>query len=278
MQRALTDADLAVLGPLAENRFLIAAQLAALLDVSEAAAARRLRRLRDAGLVSFGPLPDRGGQFVATATRAGLRRIGAAANETRLDRVNYRHDLDVGWLWLAARAGAFGPLTRIVTDRQMRGADGARTRAPDLEPPNAIPHGIGLGLLGPRGQIQRHYPDLLLRTASGHEVAIELELTRKSTRRVERIMTAYASDARIDAVLYLVPSAAIASAVADAAARVGVSELVHVQRLAPERERSTAPAASSARFHAVTGAGRVGPRRGPGARDPGTRDRAGAER
>ena len=63
--------------------------------------------------------------------------------------------------------------------------------------------GVGVGLLGSHGKPQRHYPDLMLDMATGHRVAVELELTAKSSRRLSRIMTGYASDARIDSVLYL---------------------------------------------------------------------------
>jgi hypothetical protein len=74
----------------------------------------------------------------------------------------------------------------------------------------------------------------MLDTSAGHRVAVELELTAKSARRMTRIMTAYASDASVDAVLYLVPTRALAQLVSDAARRAGISDLVHVQRIAPD--------------------------------------------
>ena len=42
---SLTEADLSVLGPLAEHRILIVPQVALLLGVSDRTAARRLKRL-----------------------------------------------------------------------------------------------------------------------------------------------------------------------------------------------------------------------------------------
>ena len=92
-------------------------------------------------------------------------------------------------------------------------------------------YGVGLGLLGSHGQPQRHYPDLMLDTRGGHRVAVELELTAKSARRMARIMTGYASDASVDAVLYLVPTRAIAQVV--------------VRRRPPRRDLRSRPRATN---------------------------------
>jgi hypothetical protein len=222
---SITEADRAVLGPLAEHRVLIAPQLAQLLGVSEATAGRRLQRLSGAGLVRYERV-FHGAPAATWITRCGLDAIEQRSPAPRLDLRGYRHDVGVGWLWLAARAGAFGELTDLVADRVMRIADSTAGR-------EQARYGIGLGLLGPHGRPERHYPDLLLSTTSGHRVAIELELTAKSSPRMRRIMTAYASDARIDAVLYLVPSASLAKLVSGAARQAGIADRVHVQRIAP---------------------------------------------
>ena len=224
---SITDADRSVLGPLAAHRILIVPQVALLLGVSEGTAARRLARLERAGLVHHERIFYRA-PAAAWITRRGLDVIEHRLPQPRLDLRGYRHDVGVGWLWLAAQAGTFGELTGLVADREMRAAD---TRAAAAGRP--VQYGVGLGLLGSHGQPQRHYPDLMLDTSGGHRVAVELELTAKSSRRMARIMTGYASDASVDAVLYLVPTRALAQVVSDAARRAGISDLVHVQRIAP---------------------------------------------
>jgi hypothetical protein len=225
---SITEADRSVLGPLAEHRILIVPQVAVLLGVSQGAAAKRLSRLQRAGLVDYERI-FHGAPAAAWITRRGLDAIEHRLPPPRLDLRGYRHDVGVGWLWLAARAGAFGELTGLAADREMPAAD-ARATADG----RAVQYGVGLGLLGSHGQPQRHYPDLMLDTSGGHRVAVELELTAKSARRMARIMTGYASDASVDGVLYLVPTRAVAQVVSDAARRAGISDLVHVQRIAPD--------------------------------------------
>jgi hypothetical protein len=253
----VSEADLSVLGPLAEHRILIVPQIALILGVTVEAAARRMRRLRTAGLVSYGPVFT-GGPGIASITRTGLKVIGRSQPEPSFEPGGYRHDVGVGWLWLAARAGAFGRLDGILTEQAMMAADRAAIRDKSLSGGH-VAHGIGLGVFTQHGNPKRHYPDLLLRTHTGHRVAIELELTRKSRHRMTRIMSAYASDARIDRVVYLVPDAALARTVSEAARRAGASQIVQVRRLAPKPvrgaddiglkrpPRSPAPASARAR-------------------------------
>jgi uncharacterized protein YceH (UPF0502 family) len=71
-------------------------------------------------------------------------------------------------------------------------------------------------------------------TAGGHRVAVELELTAKSAGRMTRIMNAYASDARVDHVLYVVANRSIGARVSESARRAGIPERVHVQLLAAD--------------------------------------------
>ncbi len=224
----ITDADLSVLGPLAEHRVLIAPQVASLLGVAEDTATRRLNRLRAAGLVNHERVFD--GHPAATwITSRGLGAIESGLPRPRVDLRGYRHDVGVGWLWLAARNGAFGELAGVAADRRMRAQDTSAARAGE-----PLRHGIGLGLLGPHGRPQHHYPDLLVTQRSGHRIAVELELTAKSPGRMARIMTAYASDSDIDAVIYVVQNRAIAQLVSDSARRAGIAGIVHIRRLAPD--------------------------------------------
>jgi DNA-binding transcriptional ArsR family regulator len=206
---------------LAEHRFALAAQLGRLLGTSASAAGRRLGALRGAGLVK----PARPLRHEPTAW--AITRRGLAACESplglprRIDLASYRHDVGLGWLAVAARRGLFGEVSEVVSERTMRSEDRRTDR-----PPQAPTHGIRLGY----GETARlHYPDLVLTTGSGHRVAFELELTTKSPRRRERILSAYADDLQIDAVLYLVATRAAGEAIARSAARVGAADLVRVQ-------------------------------------------------
>jgi hypothetical protein len=157
-------------------------------------------------------------------TRNGLRAIGSSLPTPRLDVHNYRHDVGLAWLWLTARHGTFGPLSEIVSERQMRSHDAVRGR-------EAEPFAVRLGGVAARGNERLHYPDLLVRTADGRRVALELELSGKKRLRLESILAAYGADPRIADVVYLVESQALARNVERAARRVGASDLVRAQRV-----------------------------------------------
>jgi hypothetical protein len=141
-----------------------------------------------------------------------------------VDLAAYGHDVGLGWLWLAAHRGAFGRLNGVVSERRMRSHD-ARARG------GGEPFGVRLPGAGPRGGARRHYPDLLLDCGTGHRIAVELELSGKGRVRREAILGGYATDARIDAVLYLVSDRAIGQAIERAAAKVGNPSRVLVQRV-----------------------------------------------
>ena len=210
---------------------LVESQVQVHLGVHPATAATRVRELERSGLARreeiFKGLPA-----AVWITRRGLAAIGSELPPPRLDLKGYRHDVGVGWLWLAAADGAFGPPARIVSERTMhshdRRYDHDRERFGD-----GAPFGVGAGVLGPAGGEQRHYPDLLVDLRDGHRVAIELELTAKGRRRLDRIMLAYAAADPIDAVLYLVGSGALGRQIKDAARRSGIADRVHVQLLTP---------------------------------------------
>jgi hypothetical protein len=224
----LTEREAAVLGPLAEHRLLIVPQVAALLGLSARTAVSRLKALERADLVWFGPI-FQGLPWAASIESHGLRALGSRLKPPQLNLNEYSHDVGVGWLWLAARAGRLGDLRGLTTERRMQSDDAGRVAAGQESR-----WGVGLGLLGSHGHPKRHYPDLMLDMASGHRVAVELELTAKSAGRVDRIMTAYASDARVDHVLYLAADGSIPARLREAAHHAGIPERVHVQRLAPD--------------------------------------------
>jgi hypothetical protein len=233
----ITDRDRQLLAFAAEHRFVLAAQVAVLLEVSEAAADGRLRTLANAGYVRRErklyrqPACDR-------ITPAGLRAISSQLPAPRTpDLATYRHDVGLGWLMLAARRERFGPVQAVISERRMRSEDGRR-QLDDPGGPGAgevaggvSRHGVRLGGTGPGGRDRLHYPDMVLVTETGHRVAFELELTTKATERRERILAGYAADRRIDAVIYLVDRPGAGHAIDRSAARVGISHLVRVQKV-----------------------------------------------
>ncbi|MHB8658663.1 MAG: hypothetical protein ACYC91_12035 [Solirubrobacteraceae bacterium] len=224
----LTERDLELLGFLALHRVVLADQIAVRLGISASAAAARLRALAADGYLERRRVFHRR-PACHLITRTGLRVLGSRLPVPRLDLSCYAHDIGLAWVWLAARGGAFGELSEILAERELRSRDALRAgEAPGghlFQPPLGV-RGIGSG---PGGRERLHYPDLLLRTASGHRVAVELELTAKGAARRRRILSVYGTDVRVDAVLYLVPDPRVGRMVAESARRVGLSDLIHVQ-------------------------------------------------
>jgi hypothetical protein len=222
----LTEPDLQLLRFLAEHRFVLPEHAAVLLDRSPDTARARLARLEAAGYLRSERL-FRGRPPMYLIKRPGSRVVGSTLEPPHVDERAYQHDVGVAWLWLAARRGTFGPLHEIIAERRMRSHDGARENGPG----SPEPLGVRLGGVGPRGQARLHYPDLLLRTADGRRVALELELSAKERTRLESILIGYGADPRIDGVVYLVDKASTARTVTAAARRLGVSSRVHIQRV-----------------------------------------------
>jgi hypothetical protein len=219
-----TDADRALLAFAAEHRFVLCAQVALLLAVSDATAGARLRRLGRAGYLRRVRELHRGPAW-HQITASGLRAVGSELPAPRgFDLATHRHDAGLAWLMLAARAGRFGDARRVVSEREMRSGDG---RAPAMAPR----YGVRLGGVGPGGRDRLHYPDMAIVTSTGHRVAFELELSTKEPERRERILSAYAADHRIDAVVYLVDRATVGRAIERSAARLGLRDLVSVRQV-----------------------------------------------
>jgi hypothetical protein len=220
----ISERDREVLGLLAEHRVMVLPQVAACLGVADRTAAARLKDLQELRLVGYEAIfRDQPG--AAWITRRGLAAIESRLPPPSIDLKGYRHDIGVGWMWLAARRGAFGLTSELVSEREMRSHDLRSTRTGE-------PYGVALGGLDSHGRLTRHYPDLLLTSVDGSRVALELELTAKSARRLDTIMRGYAGDGRIDGVLYLVPTVSLERLVTAAVARAGIPDLVRVERMA----------------------------------------------
>lgn len=224
----------------AEHRFVLADQLAHLLVISRDAAGARMRALRTAGYLSDSQ-PLREEPPLYQVTTAALRAIRSdLSRPRRVDLSTYRHDAGLAWLAVAAERGMFGPLTEIVSERRMRSED---RRGEE----RAETHGVRLGSAGRDGRQRLHYPDLVVRTATGHRVAFELELNTKESRRREQILVAYSADPRIDAVVYLVDHPSRRRALQESVRRVGISDRVRVEqvRLGHDAQRAAAGTARS---------------------------------
>jgi hypothetical protein len=207
----------------AEHRFVLSAHVQALLRVCDDEADERLSRLCRAGLlIEKNVFHNHPATY--RSTRRGLDAVGSKLGAPSVDLSRYDHEVGAGWLWLAARHGAFGPMREVLGERRLRSRDareGGRT----------APLAVRLGGLGWGGKERLHYPDLLLVDSKGRRVAVELELSSKGRERREKILGAYASDARFAAVLYVVESAQLARSIRTSAARLESTELVHVRQV-----------------------------------------------
>jgi hypothetical protein len=207
----------------AEHRFVLGAHVQALLRVGEDAAAGRLSRLCRAGLLIEQPV-FHGHPATYRCTREGLEAVGSKLRAPNIDLSRYDHEVGAAWLWLAARDGAFGPMREVLGERWLRSRDGTADGRSE-------PLAVRLGGLGWGGRERLHYPDLLLVDQKGWRIAVELELSSKGRERREKILGAYASDARFAAVLYVVESPQLAGSIRTSAARLGIPRLVHLQQV-----------------------------------------------
>jgi hypothetical protein len=222
----LTDRDLELLGFIAAHRFVLAAHVNSWLGSDRAVAYWRLSGLVGAGLLSYERI------FHAQpgcyqVTNGGLGVIGSDLPRPTIDLRCYRHDLGVVWLHLAALEGRFGSCAQVVSERQMRSHD----QQPDHQGERFA---ITLGEYAPNGRHRLHYPDLLVGGRDGRRVAVELELSMKGRRRLERILISYGGEHRITEVVYLTDRRQIAQAVSETAAECDLRELVQVRALPPD--------------------------------------------
>jgi hypothetical protein len=230
----ITPRDRELLAFTAEHHFVLAEHVRVLLGTTLSAADARLRALAGAGLINRRPVfhdqPP-----LNWVTSRGVAAIAGDLKPPQLDLHTFEHDVGVAWLWLAARAGAFGPAQAVIGERRLRSEDGRREAG---EPPLAV----RLGGVGPKGQERLHYPDLLLVSRGGKRVALELELTDKGLRRREQILAGYSSEGRIDAVVYLVTSRRLGHSIAKSAERLRMAPRVYVQ-LVDGSSRASEPTA-----------------------------------
>jgi hypothetical protein len=215
--------------------------LATHLEVSTGSARARLAAAERRGLlVSRRPLADR--PTIYTATRAGLRAVAARGLEPcRVSAACALHLIE------CARVAA--ALERCYPDHRVAGERELRRDEREQHRPLASAE---LGC-GPRGEVLRHRPDLVLwpvECDAGLPVAIEVELTIKAPERLLAICRAWARARCVEGVLYLAPPD-VERALRRAIGRARAAERVVVVPLAalparhepPPRER-TVPSAT----------------------------------
>lgn len=219
----LTARDRAMLAFVAGHRLVLATHVAVFMGGQERTARRRLGALADAGLLERRTVFHRQ-PACYQATRSGLAAAGSPLARPRLDLQCYLHDVGCAWLWLSARAGAFGPADEVLSERRLRSHDARSDR-------DGPPLGVRIGDYGPGGRERLHYPDLVVRLQDGRRVAVELERSGKSRTRREQILGGYGADNRIDAVVYLAGSPALTRSLRTSVAALGLGALVHVEPL-----------------------------------------------
>jgi DNA-binding MarR family transcriptional regulator len=232
----VTERDRALIEFASQHRLILPAHAQALLGMTAGTTATRLRAIVQAGLLQREPPQVHGRPGCFQVTTAGLGMIGSRLSKPRFELASFNHDVGLAWVHLAVKAGRFGPVREVFSEREMRSLDGRPGRA-------GPPLGVRLGGLGPGGRERLHYPDLLVRTETCHTVAIELELSGKERASRERILGGYGAEPRIDAVVYLSDKASIRRGIQTSARQLGISSLMHVQRFAwGDAGRPNAPA------------------------------------
>ena len=239
----LTERDHSWLAFAAEHQLVLERQLERLVGAERRTLSRRLGILVDGRYLACGRVFD---DTYYQARPRGLTAVGSSLKAPSLKLRNYRHDVGVAWLWLAARGGTFGPLREVLAERGLKSHDGALDRP--LEP-----YGVRLGGLDRYGRQQLHYPDLLLIDRQGRRLALELELTPKGRQRSELILGGYGADARVERVLYLVESNSSGRGIRRGMERtvreMGLSEQIRFQFI---KEIRIGPGETDRRAHRAT--------------------------
>jgi hypothetical protein len=153
-------------------------------------------------------------------TNGGLAVIDSPLPRPSIDLRCYQHDLGIVWLALATRAGKYGEVDRLLSEREMcshdqRGGDG-------------LLYGIPVGGYDRYGKPRVHYPDLLALGCQGERVALELELSVKGRQRLEGILAGYGAQPGLSEVVYVTDRRGVARRVREAITRLGLESLVRV--------------------------------------------------
>ncbi len=123
-------------------------------------------------------------------TSAGLQALGSRSPLPAFEPA-YEHAVCASWVWVKARSGAFGPLDRVLCEREMRDED----RVDGAGVPYAVePHEFG-------GRFEAHYPDLALIHGS-HRLPVEVVTALPEVGQLAAVLRAYAADHRVTEVVF----------------------------------------------------------------------------
>jgi hypothetical protein len=132
--------------------------------------------------------------------------------------------------------GGFGRVDRVLSEREQRAHDTTQAEEPRPGEHGDPPLGVRVPRVRAGNPNALHYPDLLLIGPKGEHVAVELVLTSGGQQRLETLMASYAADPNIVAVLYLADTPAVLHTIQETAARLGVENLIHTQRVTAPRD------------------------------------------
>lgn len=158
-----------------------------------------------------------GEPYLFRITEAGLRAIQSRSAPPGFE-ARYELGTRLGWVWIAAQRGWFGEAASFVWAAQMRAQDRVGGRE--------APFGLALEEFG--GSPEIHYPDLLAFGAAGR-TAYEFLLAIPSLRQLDAALRAYAADARIERVLFLIADRGLGRVVRAHAVSLGLSRMVFFQ-------------------------------------------------
>jgi hypothetical protein len=192
--------DLAVLEMAAVNAVVLPEHIERLLALDAEAAGSVIDGLVADGLLSRLRVGiDRPAVYLIT--RFGLDAVGSVLPEPVFDAGLVRRDVGATWLWLAVRDGAFGPMERVISRRELAALG---------EPADA---------------------DVIVVTATGW-APIHLVYALPSRLWLERLMRGYGNDPRVAGWLFLAEDLEPArDLVNSVASDLGLSEMNRVQGL-----------------------------------------------
>lgn len=207
------DVEAVVLRLAAAHRFVRLSHVCALVG-DRAAGAVVVERLVAAGWLRRWRLaPSDPGCLVIT--ERGLARVDRELPLPEFDFGRFRHDAAVPGVWVAAVLGKLGRVRELWTQRELQAH---------------APEGSSRATLGVRvaGERALHFADLVVETGGGL-IALYLQLAVPAPRQLMARFTAYGTDPRWRQIVHLVEDDRVAERVAEAAASVGLSELVRCQ-------------------------------------------------
>lgn len=240
----LTERDYQLLTFLARYRLATIGQLARQFDTSEGALRNRLPRLEKAGLLAWA-YTGQTKPKVWTITDTGLKVAGVHLKAPQISWGTLRHTL--GLVDLGITFEQAGEL--VVTEREIRAAatrdtPTARMRTaidlrkhldPDVDSSQAAARGY---ILPTPGKAWGHIPDMVLvrqpfdNGASGN-IAIELELNRKTLADWKTILTAYRDSPQFAQTIYYITDGEVERGLTGTINALNAQDRIQVVRFTP---------------------------------------------